>query len=114
MGQSTPSKKGTSNRYTVRKPALSKSKNSTRTSADLGTLSIRADEQLGKLLELNRDAHHLPAMIGAIVRGDTLAGIGSAGIRKIGSAKPMQVAGPGPYRLVHQGDDGHADRHAGR
>ena len=26
MGQSTPSKKGTSNRYTVRKPALSKSK----------------------------------------------------------------------------------------
>ncbi len=49
MGQSAPSKKGTTNRYTVRKPALSGSKNSTRTSADLGTLPIRADEQLGKL-----------------------------------------------------------------
>ena len=92
MGQSTPSKKGTTtNRYTVRKPALSKSKSSTRTSADLGTLPIRADEQLGKLLESIRDAHHLPGMIGAIVRGDTLANIGAAGIRKIGSAEPMQV-----------------------
>ena len=91
MGQSTPSKKESSNRYTVRKPALSKSKSSTRTSADLGTLSIRADEQLGKLLEFIRDAHHLPGMIGAIVRGDTLANIGAAGIRKIGSAEPMQV-----------------------
>ena len=91
MGQSTPSKKGTSNRYTVRKPALSKSKSSTRTSADLGTLPIRADEHLGKLLESIRDAHHLPGMIGAVVKGDTLAGIGAAGIRKIGSAEPMQV-----------------------
>ena len=92
MGQDAPPKKGTtSNRYTVRKPALSKSKSSTRTSADLGTLPIRADEQLGKVLESIRDAHHLPGMIGAIVRGDTLAGIGAAGIRKIGSAEPMQV-----------------------
>src|SRR5271165_5038661 len=91
MGQSAPPKNGTTNRYTVRKPALSKSKNSTRTSADLGTLPIRADEQLGRLLESIRDAHHLPGMIGAIVRGDTLANIGAAGIRKIGSAEPMQV-----------------------
>ncbi len=91
MGQSTPSKKGTTNRYTVRKPALSKSKSSTRTSADKGSLPIRADEQLGKLLEMIRDAHHLPGLIGAIVRGDTLASIGAAGVRKLGSAEPMQV-----------------------
>jgi len=90
-GQSTPSKKGTTNRFTVRKPALSKSKNSTRTPADLGTLPIRADEQLGKLLEAIRDAHRLPGMIGAIVRGNMLANIGAAGLRRIGSAEPMQV-----------------------
>ena len=30
-------------------------------------------------------------MIGAIVKGDTLASIGAAGIRKLGSAEPMQV-----------------------
>ena len=91
LGQSPSSKKGTTNRYTVRKPALPKSKSSTRSSADLGTLPIRADEQLGKLLELIRDAHRLPGLIGGIVRGDTLASIGVAGVRKIGSAEPMQV-----------------------
>ena len=90
-GQSTPSKKGTSNRSTVRKPALSKSKNSTRTTTGLGNLPIRADEQLGKLLESIRDAHHLPGIIGAILRGETLANIGAAGVRKLGSAQPMQV-----------------------
>jgi len=92
MGQNTPSKKGTtSNRYTVRKPALSRSKNSTRTSTELGTLPIRADEQLGKLLEKIRDAHQLPGLIGGIVKGVTLASIGAAGVRKLGSAEPMQV-----------------------
>jgi len=91
LGQSTPAKKGTTNRYTVRKPALSKSKSSSRTSSGSGTQPIRADEQVGKLLESIRDAHHLPGMIGAIVRGDTLAKIGAAGVRKLGSAEPMQV-----------------------
>jgi len=50
-GQSAPTKKSTAtNRYTVRKPALSKSNGSTRTSPDDGSLSIRADEQLDRLL----------------------------------------------------------------
>ncbi len=92
MGQSTPSRKRTTaDRYTVRKPAPSSSKSSTRTSAGRGTLPIRADEQLGKLLEKIRDAHQLPGLIGGIVRGDMLASIAAAGVRKIGSAEPMQV-----------------------
>jgi CubicO group peptidase (beta-lactamase class C family) len=91
-GQSTPSKQGTTpNRTTVRRPALPKSKNSTRSSADLGTQPIRPDEQLGKLLESIREAHQLPGMIGAIVKGDALANIGAAGVRKSGSSEPMQV-----------------------
>ncbi len=92
LGQGSPSKKGTtSNRYTVRKPALSRSKNSTRTPADPGTLPIPADEQLGKRLEKIRDAHRLPGLIGGIVKGDTLASIAAVGVRKLGSAEPMQV-----------------------
>ncbi len=91
MGQNTSLKKETTNRYTVRKPALSKSRSSTRTAADLGTHTIRPDEQLGKLLESIRDAHHLPGMIGAIVKGETLTHIGAAGIRKMGSSQPIQV-----------------------
>jgi CubicO group peptidase (beta-lactamase class C family) len=91
MGQSTPMRKDASNRYTVRKPALPKSNNSNRKAADSGGSVIRSDESLGKLLESIRESHRLPGMIGAIVKGDTLAHIGAAGIRKMGSAEPMQV-----------------------
>jgi CubicO group peptidase (beta-lactamase class C family) len=92
LGQSAPTKKSTAtNRYKVRKPALSKSNGSTRTSPDDGSLSIRADEQLDRLLAPIRDAHHLPGLIGAIVRGDALAAIGAVGLRKIGSAEPIRV-----------------------
>ena len=43
------------------------------------------------MLDPVRDAHRLPGLIGAIVRGDTLAAIGAVGIRKIGSSEPIQV-----------------------
>ena len=38
-----------------------------------------------------RDEHHLPGLIGAILKGDRLAAIGALGIRKIGSPEPMRV-----------------------
>jgi CubicO group peptidase (beta-lactamase class C family) len=91
LGQSDPSKKETVGRYVVRKPALPKSKSPNPAATELGTLRIPADEQLGKLLDSIREAYHVPGMIGAIVKGDTLAHIGAAGIRKIGSAEPMRV-----------------------
>ena len=53
-------------------------------------------------------------MIGAIVRGDTLADIGAVGIRKIGSAEPMQVQDQVHLGSCTKADDGHPDRHAGR
>ena len=92
LGQTTPAKKGNSaDRYTVRKPELARSKDASKKSADAGSPPIRADERLGKLLDATCDAQHLPGMIGAIVRGGSLASIGAAGVRKIGSAEPMQV-----------------------
>ncbi len=90
-GQTAPSKNNTTKRYAARKPALSTSKNSTRSLTELGTSPIRADVQLGKMLEKIRDQYHLPGMIGGIVQGVTLARIGAAGVRKLGSAAPMQV-----------------------
>ncbi len=43
------------------------------------------------MLEKIRDQYYLPGMIGGIVQGVTLARIGAAGVRKLGSAAPMQV-----------------------
>ena len=58
---------------------------------DPGTANIRPDEQLNRLLDPVRDVHHLPGLIGAIVKGDALAAIGAVGIRKIGSSEPMRI-----------------------
>ncbi len=90
-GQTTPSRKSAGDRYTVRKPSVSASKSSTRNSTTPGTTSIRPDAQLGKILERIREAHQLPGMIGGIVRGNMLASIAATGVRKLGSAEPMQV-----------------------
>ena len=55
----------------------------------------------------------LPGMVGAIVKGDAISAIGSIGIRKIGSNAAMKSDDLDPPRLVHQGHDGHDDRHLG-
>ena len=56
-----------------------------------GSTTVRADERLNRLLEPIRDAHHLPGLIGAVVKGDRLAAIGAVGVRKLGSSEPMKV-----------------------
>ena len=92
LGQATTAeKKSRSSRYTVKKPSLSKSKDSPRGTADPGPLSVRADERLNRRLSSIRDSHQLPGLIGAIVRGETLAAIGAAGVRKLGSDEPIEV-----------------------
>jgi CubicO group peptidase (beta-lactamase class C family) len=52
---------------------------------------VRADKRLNRVLAPIRDEHHLPGLIGAILRGGRLVGIGAVGIRKIGSPEPMRV-----------------------
>ena len=49
------------------------------------------DTRVNDVLTPIRDEHHLPGLIGAILRGDRLAAIGGIGIRKIGSSEPSQV-----------------------
>ena len=80
-----------SSRRTARRPSLSTSKTKDSSSTDPGSATIRPDEQVNRLLDPIRDAHHLPGIIGAIVRGDALTAIGAVGIRKIGSAESLRV-----------------------
>jgi CubicO group peptidase (beta-lactamase class C family) len=54
-------------------------------------LPLKADEQINRLLAPVRDRNRLPGLIGAIVKGDKLASIGVAGIRRVGSDAPIQV-----------------------
>jgi CubicO group peptidase (beta-lactamase class C family) len=49
------------------------------------------DARLNDLQAPIRDEYHLPALVGAILLGDRLAATGAIGIRKIGSAQPIQV-----------------------
>ena len=44
---------------------------------------VHADERVSRILAPVRDEHHLPGLIGAILKGDRLAVIGALGIRKI-------------------------------
>ena len=53
---------------------------------------VEADEQTDRVLAPVRDAHRLPGLIGAIVRGDAVAAIGAVGVRKIGSDAPITAA----------------------
>ena len=115
LGQVTSAeKKSKSSRYTVKKPSLSKSKDSPRGTPDPGPVSVRADERLNRRLSSIRDSHQLPGLIGAIVRGEALAAIGAAGVRKLGSDEPIEVTDQ-----VHLGSCTKAmtatlDRHARR
>jgi CubicO group peptidase (beta-lactamase class C family) len=52
---------------------------------------VHADERVSRILAPIRDEHHLPGLIGAVLKGDRLAAIGALGIRKIGSSEPMRV-----------------------
>jgi CubicO group peptidase (beta-lactamase class C family) len=71
---------------------MSTRKDTSRTASDSTPLSVQADEALNQVLDPIRDSHHLPGLIGAIIKGDGLAAIGAVGVRKIGSSEPMQVA----------------------
>src|SRR5262249_25507175 len=99
LAQTAPAaKKGSTSRYTVKKPSVSRSKDAPRPESDRGPLSLKADERLNRVLALIRDGHQLPGLIGAIIRGDRLAAIGAAGVRKLGSEDPIRVTD-----LVHLG-----------
>jgi CubicO group peptidase (beta-lactamase class C family) len=52
---------------------------------------VRADETLNKRLSAVVERHNLPGMIAALVRGGTIAAIGAAGVRKLGSEEPMRI-----------------------
>jgi CubicO group peptidase (beta-lactamase class C family) len=92
LGQKPAPKEGsTGSRFTVRKPTLPSIKNGTRPAPDHESTSVREDRHLSRVLAPIRDDHHLPGLIGAVVRGDSLAAIGAAGIRKVGSSEPIQV-----------------------
>jgi CubicO group peptidase (beta-lactamase class C family) len=87
MAQSSPRPKGKTTSRTARRPVLPSNKSATGPAPG----PIRADERVNQLLAPIRDGHRLPGMIGALVSGESLAAIGAVGIRKIGSAEPMQV-----------------------
>jgi CubicO group peptidase (beta-lactamase class C family) len=99
LAQTAPAaKKGSTSRYTVKKPSVSRSKDAPRAESDRGPLSLKADERLNRVLAPIRDGHQLPGLIAAIVRGDRLTAIGAAGVRKLGSEDPIRVTD-----LVHLG-----------
>jgi CubicO group peptidase (beta-lactamase class C family) len=50
------------------------------------------DAKLNDLLTPIRDQYHLPALVGAMLLGDRLLASGAIGIRKIGSAQPIQIS----------------------
>jgi CubicO group peptidase (beta-lactamase class C family) len=50
------------------------------------------DARLSDLLGPIRDEYHLPGLIGVILIGNRLAASGAVGIRKIGSAQPINVS----------------------
>jgi CubicO group peptidase (beta-lactamase class C family) len=52
---------------------------------------VHADARVSRILAPVRDEHHLPGLIGAILKGKRLAAIGALGIRKIGSSEPILV-----------------------
>ena len=72
-----------SSRRTARRPSLSTTKTKGSTGTGPGSATVRPNERLSRVLDPVRDAHRLPGLIGAIVRGDTLTAIGAVGIRKI-------------------------------
>ena len=91
LGQTAPAPKGSTTRRTVRRPAMTSTKDTARTVPDPRALPPKPSEALNKLLEPVRGGHHLPGMIGAVLTGDGLSAIGAVGIRKIGSSDPMRV-----------------------
>ena len=66
----------------------------------LPTAPLKADERINRGLSEVRDRHKLPGMIGAVLRGETLAAIGAVGARKLGSDEPMLITD-----RVHLGSD---------
>src|SRR5205823_4523822 len=53
--------------------------------------SLRPDEKANALLARIREKNHVPGLVGAILKGDSLVAIGAAGVRKDGSMEPIQV-----------------------
>src|SRR5262245_94368 len=91
-GQTEPSAKGRkAGRYTVRRPVLPDRNSPVRARPGSRPSPVRPDDRLNRSLGPILDARHLPGMIGAIVRGDSLAVIGSVGVRRVGSSEPIQV-----------------------
>jgi CubicO group peptidase (beta-lactamase class C family) len=66
-------------------------KDANRTPRGTDGLLVQADPELNRQLSPILDRHHVPGLIGGIMRGETLAAIGAVGVRKIGSSEPMQV-----------------------
>ncbi|MDR3634120.1 MAG: serine hydrolase [Isosphaeraceae bacterium] len=60
----------------------------------------RADEGVSRTLAEVRDKHRLPGLVGAVIRGGTIASIGAVGVRKVGDPRPIQ-----PGDQVHLGSD---------
>jgi CubicO group peptidase (beta-lactamase class C family) len=52
---------------------------------------VRADATLNKQLSALVERHKLPGMIAALVRGGTIAAIGAAGVRKLGSEEAIKI-----------------------
>ena len=61
---------------------------------------LKPDESISRDLAELRDKFKLPGMIGAVLRGETVAAIGAAGVRKLGSEDPMTIGD-----VVHLGSD---------
>lgn len=90
FGQAPSKKETPTKRRTVRRPVLP-DRQRRMAAPDAGAELVHADDHLNRLLEPIRAAHHLPGLIGAVARGDRLAAIGAVGVRKLGSAEPMEV-----------------------
>ncbi len=114
FGQSTPSKKGTTGRYTVRKPALPNNKTATPASGDLATLPIRARRATG---EDPREDSRCPSPP-RIDRRDRERRHAREHRRcrcpQARGNRADEGSGSDSHRLVHQGDDRHSAWHAGR
>jgi CubicO group peptidase (beta-lactamase class C family) len=61
---------------------------------------LKPDERVERGLKEILDRHKLPGMVGAVVRGETVAAIGAVGVRKRGSDDRMTI-----YDRVHLGSD---------
>jgi len=86
-----PDQAAAKTRREARRPVLEADRQAMRPVLEPWETRLANDPQIERLLELVRDEHKLPGMIGGIIKGSALVAIGATGVRKLGEPDPIRV-----------------------